>query len=234
MKNLYITIAVNIILLIFSNLSVNAQHIGLMQSDAFQAGSLLVSVSEGHTASVFTTRNMTPNSESPAKAERSEVIGCRDPFFIEFGITNHWGIGLSSGTDIYELDPSKLYGFNRTDNKPITVSTSDFTFTSSYHFVSNKRLDLSVFIDVGGFNVKFKQKDEDSQAYQYTSNGNLMRIGGRVRYYFFHHFGVFGMVSSYAGHTSPKKVTDNTIAGNYTTNVSGCAVEAGLCYRFFR
>ena len=233
MKNNY---KINALLFIFliSNIIVSAQKTNIKIAQSFHKGSLLIGVSEGNTISVFTTKNNLPNSETTSLVKRGEINGCRDPLFIEYGISNHWGLGLSSGTDIYTLNPNDYYGFQLTDNQPIKVTTNDVTFCGSYHFFSNKRLDLSVFTDVGVFSVNFKGQDGDANPYQYQANGNIIRAGSRVRYYFFRHFGAFGMLSSYAAHTSPKDIKDNTVAQTYSTNVSGCAVEIGLCYRFFK
>ncbi len=206
---------------------------------AFQRGSLLVSISEGSTSSVFTTKTTGATSggsksESPALVKRSLVEGCRDPLIIEYGISNHWGLGLSSGKDIFTINPGDFYGFTLSSNEPIQVSTNELTFDGNYHVFVNKRLDLSVFNSLGCFSVTFAGKDGDAAPYKYTANGNIIRLGTKVRYYFLRHFGAFGMASLYAGGTSPKDVKDNTVAGTYSTNVSGYAVEIGLCYRFIK
>ena len=234
MKKLYYSSAALIIFVLAFNTNVKSQSSNIVFAESFHRGSFLIAISEGHTSSFFTTKNMAPNSENPTLVKRSEVNGCRNPLFIEYGVTNHWGLGLSTGTDIFSINPADFYGFHRSDNQAIKVATNDFAFSTSYHIFSNKRLDLSIFSDFGVFNVKFKSQESDYKSYQYTSNGNMIRVGSKVRYYFFHHFGAFGMISQYAGKTSPKGVTDNTVANTYTTSVSGFAVEMGFCYRFFK
>ena len=204
---------------------------------AFQKGSFLVSISEGSTSSLYTTKAVTTNSsgkESTSLVKSSVSEGCRDPLIIEYGISKHWGLGLSSGKDIFTINPTDYYGFTVTDNAPIKVATNELTIDGNYHIFVNKRLDLSVFNSIGCFSVAFQGQDADAKPYKYTSNGNIIRIGSKVRFYFFRHFGAFGMASLYAASSSPKDIKDNTVAANYKTNVAGSAIEIGLCYRFIK
>jgi hypothetical protein len=223
---------------------------------AFQKGSLMVSVSEGSTAATYKTKgtasaassttagvyksNGAPIDDShPAKpVTHGECTnGVRDPFIIEYGVSNRISLGITSGNDIFMVNPAKFYGFSKADGSAVKVSTTELTFDGSYHFFVNKRLDLSAFGGLGHFSVAFSGKESsDAKAYSYTANGSMARGGVRVRYYFFHHLGAFGQISSYTGKCSPKDkdAKVNTVATDYTTKISGSAIEAGLCYRFIR
>ena len=237
-KNYKISVAlVSLVVFIMLSTSIDAQKIHkvkLPDVKSFHKGSLLIGISEGSTSSVYTTKSTSPGSENSSLVKRSFNEGCRDPLAVEYGISKHWGLGLSSGKDIFTINPSDFYGFSVANNQPIKVSTNEFTFDASYHVFVNKRLDLSLFNSIGAFSVYFQGQNADATPYKYTSNGNIIRLGTKVRYYFFRHLGAMGMISSYAGHSSPKDVKDNSVAQTYTTNISGYAFEIGLCYRFFR
>ena len=205
-----------------------------LHAQAFQKGSLLLSVSEGGTSADYSTSDI--SNSKPVQVHKSQIEGERDPLIIEYGISKKWGLGLTSGADIFEVDPSKFYGFKRYDNKPVEVTTSELTFDGNYHFLVNKRLDLAAFVSLGFFSVSFEGNGvgDDETSYTYSANGNIIRTGVRVRYYFFKRFGAFGMLSSYSGNCSPKDFKENTVANNYSTKISGNAVEIGLCYRFLK
>ena len=196
----------------------------MAQTLAFHKGSLLVSLSEGHTAGSYST---TDDSHTTKK----HCNGDRDPIIIEYGLSNRWSIGLTSGNDIFKVNPSEFYGFHTSTNS-VKASTGEVTVDGNYHVFVNKRLDLSVVASLGMFSVTIKGNDKD-YFYNYTSTGNIIRVGTRVRYYFAKRFGVFGMISSYSGVCSTKNVKGNTVGNNYSTTITGAAVEMGLCYRFF-
>lgn len=196
------------------------------RAQAFRRGSLLISISEGSTISNYTTRNT-----NTAELHTRCIHGDRDPIVIEYGISKRWGLGISSGTDVFKVSPS-YYGF-RTSGDVITSKTSEFTFDGNFHVFTNKRLDLSVFASLGMFSINVKGTDSD-HAYNYVSTGNIARVGTRARYYFWKRLGAIGMISSYAANSSPKGVTGNTVGNSYTTSLNGFTVEMGLCYRILR
>lgn len=199
-------------------------------AQAYRKGSLLISVSEGSTWANYSTSDI--SGPKPTLIKTKCMDGVRDPLIIEYGISNRWSIGLSSGTDIFKVTSSDFYKFSTSDEK-VKVSTGEFTIDGTYHVFVNKRLDLSVFTSVGFLSINFKGNDNDV-SYKYTANGNIIRLGGKARYYFFKRLGAFGMVSSYAASCSPKDVKGNTVANNYSTSINGFAIEAGLCFRILR
>jgi hypothetical protein len=223
MKKNYTLIAVIITCFIFisSTLTVQAQ--------AYRRGSLMISISEGSTWANYSTNDM---SAPKAKPVTKCIYGDRDPIIIEYGVSDRWSVGMSSGTDIFRVNPQDFYGV-RTDKTTIKASTSEFTFDGNYHVFVNKRLDLSVFSSIGFFSINVKESSGDV-SYIHTSKGNLLRFGTKARYYFWKRLGVFGMISSYVAGASPKDVKGNTFGNNYTTSLNGFAIEAGLCFRILR
>lgn len=202
----------------------------LSYAQAFRKGSLIISISEGHTLANYRTNDISGGTKK--MVANDVIIGVRDPLIIEYGVSNHWSIGLSSGNDIFTINPSKFYGFNTSDNK-VKVSTSEFSFECSYHVFVNKKLDLSVFASTGLFSINMKGNDND-MFYNHTSNGTIVRYGTRVHYYFFKRLGAVGMISNYLANSSTKDVEGNNIAQNYSTSINGIAIEAGLCFRLLR
>lgn len=214
------------LIIFFSNsISINAQK-------AFNRGSLLISISEGHTAATYKTTISPVNDLKPAPVASENMIGVRDPLIIEYGITDRISIGLTSGNDIFKVKPSKFYGFSNSNDK-VVAKTGELTFDSNYHFLVNKRLDVSACFSFGIFLVGYSGKEEDVRPYKYEAVGGMVRGGVKARYYFYKRFGAFGMISSFAGAASPKDIKDNTVGKNYSTSIKGSTIEAGLCYRFF-
>ncbi|MBP8034372.1 MAG: hypothetical protein KAZ71_07220 [Bacteroidia bacterium] len=199
-------------------------------AQAYRKGSLIISISEGHTLANYATNDISGGKER--RVNEDVLIGVRDPLIIEYGVSKRWSIGLSSGNDIFKVNSSNFYGFNTSDNN-VKVSTSEFNAECSYHVFVNKRLDLSVFASTGIFSIKMQGNDNDI-FYNHTSNGTIVRYGTRVHYYFWKRLGAVGMISSYLANSSPEDVKDNNTAKNYSTSINGIAIEGGLCYRLLR
>lgn len=202
----------------------------LSYAQAFKKGTLIVSISEGHTIANYTTNDISNGKEK--RVNEDVLIGVRDPLIIEYGVSNRWSIGLSSGNDIFNVNPSTFYGFKTSDNQ-VKISTSELSFECSYHVFVNKRLDLSVFASTGLFSIKMKENDNDLY-YNHTSNGTIVRYGTRAHYYFWKRLGAVGMISNYLANSSPKDVKDNNTAKNYSTSINGVAIEGGLCFRIIK
>jgi hypothetical protein len=219
MKNNTITIlsVVTLVLLIATVKPSNAQ--------AFRKGFFVFNVSEGWTGGTYQT----------STGEGSKVIaighegGDRDPFCVEYGISKHFGIGLSSGADIYNVDPEKYYGFGASLTRA-KVTTADFTLDFGYHFMTTAKTDFAVVASFGGSSASMKGSDGDIN-YQYTAHGNVARLALHSRLYFSNHFGFLAMASIFAMGNATKGVTDNNVGNGYTTTVCGTALEFGLCYR---
>lgn len=216
-----------------SSLSVIAITLLLNQNtyaQSFRKGSLSISISEGHTLANYKTSDFSSGNDVVVNEE--PIIGVRDPLIIEYGVSKRWSIALSSGTDVFNVNPSKYYGFSTSDNK-VELKTSELNAECSYHLFMNKRLDLSVFAATGVFSIKMKGNDGDN-FYNYTSNGTIVRYGTRVHYYFWNRLGAVGMISSYMANSSPKDVKDNNVAKKYSTNINGIAIEGGLVFRIIK
>jgi len=197
-------------------------------SQAFRQGSFCMSASEGSTFSNYST-----SSDINPRAGSSRLFcGNRDPLIFEYGLTNHWGIGSSFGTDLFNVDPSAFYGL-KSSTATAKVTTSEVGLDLSYHFLVSKHTDLSAMVSVGTTSVSMKGTDGET-AYQYSASGFVYRTGVRARYYVCKRFNFFGMISSYTTNYSSDNVKGNTVAGNYVTSISGYAYELGFGYKFCR
>jgi hypothetical protein len=194
--------------------------------EAFHKGSFQINLSEGSTHSIYSTSDV--NTYNTGFAENIE--GTRDPLSLEYGISNHWGIGLSLGSDFFNVNPNTAYGF-QTPCGNIKAGTSEFTIDGSYHFAESAKRDLAFVTSFGTCNISFKGGAGD-QTYQYQANGAVIRLGLHARFYVLKHLGVLAEASVYSESASPEGVKGNTVANNYTTSICGFALEGGLCYRF--
>ncbi len=221
-KNYVNSVSIVTLILLFSFQNTDAQ--------CFRKGSLLISVTEGSTFANYKTSDI--SESKPKVVHESFMMGDRDPLVLEYAVSNCWGIGFSSGADIFRVNSSSFYGFSSGD-QPLKITTSEFTFDVNYHVFVNKKLDLSIFTSAGAFSVAFKGNNSDV-SYNHSSTGTIIRYGTRARYYFYKRLGAIGMISSYAANSSPKDVKGNTEAKNYSTSINGMAIEMGLCFRILR
>jgi len=195
-------------------------------AQSFRKGSLLISLSEGHLNANYTTTNTTNDGQA-----KGNVGGDRDPLTVEYGLSKHWGIGLNMGGDILHVNPS-YYGFSAA-GKDVKVITSEITADMHYHFFVTRRTDLSAFTSLGFAGVTIKGNNGDGQ-YQYNAGGTMMRAGAEARYYVCRRFGFLGMASAYSSSCSTKDVKDNTVGNNYSTTISGYAIEFGICFHLLK
>lgn len=198
---------------------------GNAQDLAFHKGSFQINVTEGTTYGNYGTQNYGTGEGVGFKY----IVGCRDPFQLEYGVSNKIGIGISSGADYYYLNPTQFYGFNVSNNQ-IKAYTSEFTIDGSYHFFVTRKLDIAAVLSYGSSGVTFKGTDAGDNNYSYTSKGGMLRLGIHGRFYF-GHFGIVAMGSAFTESSNP--VVAKGEAGNhYSTSISGFAKEFGICYRF--
>ena len=195
---------------------------------AFDKGSLLISISEGSTTARYST-TYTGETNLPTTRFSNEMDGIRDPLFIEFGLSRRWGIGLSSGADIFHVNTKNYYNMNSTPGSESKVTTSEFTFDVNYHIYTSAKKDLSVYGSVGAFGLSFNGMDGD-QKVNYEAKGGIMRFGLKYRYYFFKRLGALVMVSAYSADAAPVK---EKTSSPYSTSLNGEAFEFGLCFRIF-
>ncbi len=221
-KNYFISASIVTLILLFSFQNTKAQ--------CYRKGSLLISITEGSTFANYKTSDI--SESKPKVVHESFMMGDRDPLILEYAVSNRWGIGFSSGADIFRVNSNSFYGFS-IGNQPLKITTSEFTFDVNYHVFVNKKLDLSIFTSAGAFSIAFKGNNND-MSYNHTSTGTLIRYGTRARYYFCKRLGAIGMISSFAANSSPKDVKGNTEAKNYSTSINGMAIEMGLCFRILR
>ncbi len=195
-------------------------------AQAFRQGSILLGVTEGSTTSAYSTSN----DALPAHPSSTENInGTRDPFTIEYGLTNRIGMGFTSGSDIYFVNPVAFYGSDISATTIKTVTT-EFTLNLSYHFYVSKRNDLSFTGSVGTSSVGINGYTGDLK-YQYLANGNILRFGLHARHYFWRRLGVLAMLTTFSSTNSPEHVSGSTFGNNSSTAIKGTAAEFGLCLR---
>ncbi len=202
---------------------------GQVFAQAFKKGSLLISLSEGATFAKYTTANTNTND---GEIINHNTNGDRDPLTVEYGLSNHWGIGLNMGGDILHVDPNKFYGI-KSDGKKVDVFMSEFTVDANYHYFVTKRTDISAFASAGLSDVSFEGKEGDAP-YMYKASGAILRMGTKIKYYVYKRIGVMAMVSTYTANCSTKDVKENTIAAGYDTRIKGFAVEFGICTRLLK
>ncbi|NQW43567.1 MAG: hypothetical protein HQ463_09075 [Bacteroidetes bacterium] len=200
--------------------SVNAQHV-------FKKGTLLVSISGGNTNANYTTTEISTGKI----CKNVNMDGIRDPLFFEYGISNRFGIGFSSGSDLFDINPKTFYNINGETplNKNLVAKTSELTFDINYHAFVRRNLDVSLYTSIGSFGVTLKEKED-----KYVANGGIIRAGINARYYFLKRLGVLGMASVYSADSSPKDLKGNTFGQGYKTNITGYALEFGFCFRIIR
>jgi hypothetical protein len=216
----------NNILTAFCSIALVIIFIMPARGQAFRKGAFDINLSEGWSFSNYTTSDET----SENKIASAHFTGDRDPFSIEYGITSHWGIGLSSGLDLYTISPSSFYPCATSINQVKSTST-DFTIDASYHLYVTAKIDISLVGSFGGSSVSFKGSQSDYN-YQYNANGGIIRLGVHARYYVLNHLGLLAMVSTFSTTDSPVGVKGNSGGPMYATTISGTSLEFGLCYRF--
>lgn len=203
---------------------------GFTIAQSFKKKGLYISLSEGVTNATFSTSKN--DNKLPSKFNIKKLDGERDPLIIEYGISSKIGIGISMGSDIFKINPQNHYGNTFKECKEAKVKTSEFTLDLNYHLFNTRKTDISAFISLGTFSLNFEGRESDFE-YKYTSQGGLVRIGSRAKYYFSKRVGVMAMFSTFSANSSPKDVKETNIAKNYNTNLNGFSSEFGLCFRFF-
>lgn len=199
------------------------------KAPSFHKGSFRINLSEGSTHSTYTTNDISTHSLENSAHFRGE----RDPLELEYGLSKHWGIGVTSGNDLFNtINPSTFYSF-QTPGDQVKAKTSEFTLDGSYHFFVTPVSDFSVVGSVGPASVAIKGGASD-YSYQYNAGGGIVRLGFHVRCFILRYVGVVAMVSAYSENVSPQGVKGNTAGTNYSTSINGIDAEGGLCFRFSR
>jgi len=199
----------------------------------FSRKNILVSITGGSGRAVYSTR------DGENLIHRDCIKGTIDPLIVEYGISDRFGIGFSSGGENYSLNANKFYGYGPDDINSELVSISKyFTLDLSYHLYVSKRCDVSVFSGAGKYRIQLSDYDALSNGYSafdYRASGAIIRTGIRARYYFWGRLGVMGMICGYSGVTTPKKTNEVSdqprSVSNYSTLLTGYGREIGLCLR---
>ncbi len=197
---------------------------------SFHKGSFRINLTEGSTHSTYGTGEI---NNKGGKENLQHMIGDRDPLQLEYGLSNHWGIGVTMGNDIFNnINSSAFYGF-QTPGDLVKAKTSEFTLDGSYHFFVTPLTDFSVVGSFGSASVLIQGGNGDC-AYNYNAAGGIVRLGLHARYYILRYVGVVAMVSAYSENVSPQGVRGNNVGAGYATSISGVDVEGGICIRFSR
>lgn len=204
-----------------------------LSAQAFRKGAFLISISEGGVTGQFSTKNNSVvandiNSEGTTTATEY-MDGIRDPLFIEYGLSNRIGIGLSVGGDIWKVNARDFYGIEA-PNQDVNILTNEFTFDVTYHMLVSQRVDWTLYTSVGGFGVEFNEEFNGEEQH-YLAEGGIFRVGTSLRYYVFKRWAIMGMVSHYDSKATPKNNEFNNLKHNYTTSIKGWAFEFGLSFR---
>lgn len=194
-----------------------------LHAQTFRKGTILISLSEGGTRAHYSTSG----GQDGAIAHDGSVGGDRDPLTIEYGISNKWSIGLSSGADILNVNTGTFYDFPIASVKAKAI-TSEFTLDGNYHFLVTNQADIAAFASVGQSSIFIKGREGDFN-YRYQANGGLLRGGVKARYYFSKRFGALAMFSLYCAKYKPD--ASSNIGQGVTTTLAGHAIEFGLTYR---
>lgn len=223
MKKIYSLLLLSIF--IFTATQVSAQ--------AFRKGAFLISLSEGGVTAQFSTKNnsvIANDLNTEGTSTNMEYLnGIRDPLFIEYGLSNRIGVGLSVGGDIWKVNPRNFYGINA-PNKQVNILTTEFTFDVTYHMLVSQRFDWTLYTSVGSFGVEFNEEFNGEEQH-YLAEGGIFRLGTSLRYYVFKRWAIMGMVSHYDSKATPNKTEFNNLQHNYTTSIKGWAYEFGLSFR---
>lgn len=196
---------------------------------SFHKGAFRINLSEGSTNSTYTTTDINTHGRENSQ----HFMGDRDPLQLEYGLSNHWGIGITLGNDIFNnVNSSAFYGF-QTPTDLVTAKTSELTIDGSYHFFVTQVSDFSVVGSIGSASVLIQGGNSD-ETYKYNTGGGIIRLGLHARCFIFRYVGVVAMISAYSENVSPEGVKGNTAGTNYSTSISGFDIEGGLCFRFSR
>ncbi len=227
MKNRYFLSAIAF-LTTLSGITVSA-YSQQQAAPSFHKGSFRINLTEGSAHSTYTTNDIS----SHEVINSMRFIGDRDPLQLEYGLTGRWGIGLTTGNDIFNnINPTGFYGF-QTSTGQVKAKTSELTVDGSYHFFITPVSDFSVVGSVGPASVLIQGGTGD-MVYQYNAGGGIIRLGLHARCFILRYIGVVAMVSVYSENMSPEGVKGNTAGTNYSTSISGVDIEGGLCFRFSR
>ncbi len=200
-------------------------------AQAFRKGSLVFTFSEGAT---WTNYRTTTTEGDKNVYKNVTAQGNRVPLALEYGVSDRWGVDLMIASDIYSIDPDRMYNYVWAPSRINTVM-GEISTNMNYHCVVTKRFDLAPFGGVGLAGVNFTVRD-DGKEYDYKCGGTIVRAGVKAKYYMFKRVGVMGMVSFFSAHC----ITTGEQPG-YTgekhpnaTTITGGAAEIGMCYRILK
>jgi len=200
-------------------------------AQAFKKGSLVFTFSEGATWTNYRTTNI-EGGKNVYKTVHAQ--GNRVPLALEYGISDRWGVGLSIASDIYSIDPDRMYNYVWAPRR-INSVMGEISADVNYHCFVTKRFDIAPFAALGLAGVNFTVRD-DGKEYDYKCGGTIVRAGVKAKYYVFKRVGVMGMVSFFSANctTSGDQPGYSGETHPYATTITGGAAELGICYRILK
>ncbi len=205
-----------------------------MFAQSFKKGTLLIGVSEGVTSARYTTSDIYTH-----QIISDEIIkGDRDPIQIEYGITNKWGIALSSGNDIFKINPQKLYKYDY--DVQMKSKTSELLIEANYHFFVTNKWDMVLFVAIGAYKTELFDINSScvKNANVVYDKGKISRGGIKIRYYVLKRLSILGMLSGFNAYAQSERLDNPSNDMEYTnriaTSVKGVTLEFGLSYRILK
>ncbi len=158
-----------------------------MQAQSFEKGKTTISVGYGLVNfGTLYKKYLTKDPIEDTKIDKYKVI----PLALqaEYGLTNRWGLGISTYYEKYETDYSQKSSWgNERYNESDKIGLLSFMVRTNYHFGKNgSRFDPYAGVGLGFTNLFFNKAD------WFEDRGNIMmgelRLGGR--YFFSEKLGV--------------------------------------------
>lgn len=207
---------------------------------AFHKYCLVTSVTGGPSKALYTTR-----ANDGALINSELLDGYIDPLITEYGLTDKIGLGMTRGGENFNVNVNKFYRQNileGTNEHIMAASTKYITFDVSYHYLTTKRLDLSVFGSAGYYKLSgnayakyISGSDYQQTLFSYNARGGVIRTGARARYYYSKRWGVMAMAYAYTGgvreRNKPSPISDGRSNGGISTTLTGGGFEIGICMR---
>ncbi len=206
--------------------------INLALAQSFKKGTLLIGISEGSTLARYTTSDVYTHQIISEQI----IKGLRDPFQIEYGLSNKWGLAISFGNDIFKINPQTFYRYNYASQ--MKSKTSESILEVNYHFYNTQKWDIALFAGIGCFKTELfdiysKYLNDSKVVYD---KGRISRTGVKLRYYLLNRLSLLAMLSAFNGYSfsDNTKLSDDIPLQRIQTSVKGVTLEFGLSYRVIK
>lgn len=203
---------------------------------------VLVSLTEGNTHGNYVTASTTDGHV----ISHTNMVGARDPLFVEYGLGKRLGLGLCMGGDIFKVTGQNYSGttslspssYDVIGNRPnMTVgmlksTMSEVSLDLDYHYLIRRKWDLAAFVAYGSSNFTVQNTLAGGDGtMKYVAEGAILRFGSKARFYFGRHFGLVWMLSAFTTGCKPDAIHSN-FGQIVQTGFGGYTSEFGLNFRF--